>query len=67
MNLLKVGAVGTLVAAVCCFTPLLVVVFGVLGLGGLVGYLDYLLLPSLGLFVAILLYALWKRQGVAAK
>ena len=61
-RLLKVGVVGTVIAAVCCFTPLLVVVLGALGLSALVGVLDYVLLPVLALFIALTVYALWKRK-----
>ena len=57
-KLLGVGIVGTLIAAVCCFTPALVVVLGVVGLSAVVGWLDYVLLPALGAFVGITIYAL---------
>lgn len=63
-TLLKVGIVGSVVAAVCCFTPVLVVLLGVLGLSALVGVLDYVLLPVLVLFIAITGYALWKSKTV---
>ena len=60
-SLLKTGIIGTVILALCCFTPILVVLLGVVGLSALLGYLDYVLLPALGVFVAILLYALWRR------
>ena len=53
---------GSIIAAVCCFTPILVVTLGVLGLSSLVGILDYVLLPVLALFLTITGYAVWKRQ-----
>lgn len=61
-NLLKIGVVGTVVAALCCFTPVLVILFGAVGLAAMVGYLDYLLFPALAFFVALTIYALWRRQ-----
>lgn len=61
-KLFATGIVGTVVAALCCFTPALVVLFGAVGLAGLVGYLDYVLLPALAFFVVLTLYALWRRQ-----
>jgi len=61
-SLLKVGVIGTAIAALCCFTPVLVVLFGVVGLSAVVGYLDVVLLPALGLFILITLYALWRRR-----
>lgn len=59
-SLLRVGIVGSVVAAICCFTPALVVLLGIAGLSATVGWLDYVLLPSLALFVGITLYALIK-------
>ena len=53
--LVKVGSVGSLIAAICCFTPLLVWLFTVIGASALIAYLDYVLLPSLGIFLVILL------------
>ncbi len=58
---LWIGAIGTTVTAVCCFTPALVVLLGALGLSGLVGYLDLVLLPLLGIFVLILIFAIIRR------
>ena len=59
---MRVGVVGTVVAAICCFTPVLVVLLGAIGLAGAVGLLDYVLFPSFALFLGILVYALWKRR-----
>ena len=61
-RLLKIGIVGSVVAAICCFTPILVIILGAIGLSALVGVLDYVLLPALGLFLIMTGYALWKRQ-----
>lgn len=61
-NLLKTGVIGTVVAALCCFTPVLVILFGVVGLSAVVGYLDYVLFPALALFIILTVYALWRRQ-----
>jgi mercuric ion transport protein len=66
-NLLKIGVVGTVVAALCCFTPVLVILFGAVGLAAVVGYLDYALLPALAFFVALTIYALWRRQQARGK
>jgi mercuric ion transport protein len=61
-TLLKAGIIGTVIAALCCFTPILVVLFGAVGLSALVGYLDLVLLPALAIFVVITIYALWKKK-----
>ena len=56
--LLKTGIAGAVVAALCCATPILVVAFGVLGLSAWVGWLDYVLIPALAVFVGIMILAL---------
>jgi hypothetical protein len=60
--LLMTGVGGTALAALCCFTPVLVVLLGVVGLSALSGYLDYVLLPALLIFLAIIVYALARRK-----
>ena len=60
-RLLQIGIIGTIIAAICCFTPVLVVLLGVVGFSALIGYLDIILLPALAIFVVITGYALWKR------
>lgn len=60
---LQHGVIGTVITALCCFTPVLVVLFGVVGLSAVIGYLDYVLLPALVFFVVLAIYALWRRQG----
>jgi mercuric ion transport protein len=60
-SLLKVGVIGTIIAALCCSTPVLVVLFGIMGLSAVVGYLDYILLPALAVFVLITIYAVIRR------
>lgn len=61
-RLLRIGIVGSVVAAICCFTPIIVILFGSLGLSAAVAYLDFVLLPTLAVFLGITGYALWKRQ-----
>ena len=63
-GLLQVGIVGSVIAALCCFTPVLVLLLGAAGLSALVGVLDYVLLPVLASFIAITVYALWKCKTV---
>jgi len=61
-RLLRIGVVGAVVTAVCCFTPVLVVLLSALGLSALTGYLDAVLLPALAIFLGLTGYALWKRN-----
>ena len=59
------GIAGTVIAALCCFTPVLVILFGVVGLSALVGYLDYVLLPALAFFLGLTIYAVYRRKKMA--
>ena len=62
-KMLKGGVAGSLVAAVCCFTPLLVIAFTGAGLAGLVGGLDYVLFPMLFGSLGVVAYALYLQAG----
>lgn len=61
-RLLGVGLGGSALAAVCCFTPALVLLLGAVGLSAWLAWLDYLLLPVLVLFLGITAYALLRRR-----
>ena len=65
-KLLVCGTTGTVIAALCCFTPILVVFFGALGLSAWVGGLDYVLFPALAFFLGLTAYALY-RHATGAK
>ncbi len=61
-KLLKVGVTGTVVAAICCFTPVLVILMGVAGLAAWTGKLDLVLFPLLGMFLAVTVFAFFRRE-----
>lgn len=63
-RLLSIGIAGSVVAALCCFTPLLPIVLGGLGLTGLLGvlYNDTVLLPALAGFLVLTGVALWRKR-----
>jgi mercuric ion transport protein len=65
-TLLRTGIAGTVVAALCCATPVLVVLLGVVGLSVWVGWLDYALIPALVAFLGVTIYALKRRRVEAA-
>ena len=65
-TLLRTGVAGTVVAALCCATPLLVLLLGAVGLSAWVGWLDYALIPALVVFLGITIYALRRRRAEAA-
>jgi len=56
------GIIGTVIVALCCFTPILVILLAGVGLSAMTGYLDYVLLPALGFFVLLTIYAVWRKK-----
>lgn len=62
-KLLGVGIIGTVIAALCCFTPVMVVLVGLVGLSAIVGYLDFVLLPAIVFFVGITIYAVRRSRN----
>ena len=61
-TLLRASVIGTVLMALCCFTPILVILLGTVGLAALTGYLDVVLLPALAFFIGLTLYALWRKK-----
>ena len=64
-RLLWTGVIGSGLVALCCFTPILVVLLGVVGLGAITGSLDYVLLPALVLFLGLAVYGGARRRQAA--
>ena len=54
---------GSILVALCCFTPILVITLGAVGLSAFTPYLDYVLLPALVMLIvlAFVSYGRWKR------
>ena len=65
-TLVRVAIVGTVLVALCCFTPILVVGLAVIGLSALTGYLDCVLLPALAFFICLTVYAVARRRKADA-
>ena len=61
-RLLRIGVVGSVLAAICCFSPVLVVLLDGIGLSAAIGYLDAILLPTLAIFLGITGCAIWTRN-----
>lgn len=61
-RLTKTGLTGSIIAAICCFTPLLVWLLAGVGLTALVPYLDPILLPLLGVFLALTIWGYTRSQ-----
>ena len=61
-RLTGIGLAGAAFTTLCCFTPVLVGLLGLVGLGAVTGYLDYVLLPALAGFLGLALYGLLRRN-----
>ncbi len=55
-TILKTEITGAVIAALCCFTPILVMLLGAIGLSAWVGHLDAVLMPALFFFVGLTVY-----------
>jgi mercuric ion transport protein len=64
-TILRTGVIGSVVAAVCCLTPILVIGLAAVGLSAWAGWLDVVLLPALAMFLGLTAYGLWRRRSVA--
>jgi len=63
--LITTGAVGAILGAICCATPLLAVVLGGIGLTAWLAKADYIVMPALLLGVALVGLGLYRRQVAA--
>jgi mercuric ion transport protein len=61
-TLVTTGAIGAVLAAICCLTPLLVVVFGAIGLTAWLAKADYVLIPALILCLALVVFRYRRRR-----
>lgn len=61
-TIIATGVIGAVAAALCCFTPVLVVLLGAVGLSAWRGGLDSVLLPTLAIFLGIAGYGVWRRR-----
>lgn len=55
---------GTVAVALCCFTPVLVILFAAIGLSAFTHYLDYVLFPALAALLILTAYSYrkWKKS-----
>lgn len=61
-HFLKTGLIGTVVTAICRFTPVLTLTLGLIGLGVVTGYLDLVLFPALAGFAGLTISAVVQRR-----
>jgi mercuric ion transport protein len=58
--LITTGAIGGILAAICCATPILALALGAVGLGAWLAKADYVLIPALVLCLALLALGLYR-------
>ena len=64
-SLITTGAIGAIVAAICCATPLLAIGFGALGLTAWLSKADYVLIPALVICLGLVGFGLYRRRSAA--
>jgi len=65
-KLLRTGIIGSVIAALCCFTPILVVAFVALGVSAWLGWADYVLFPALAFFLGLTAYGYYRTKRKTA-
>ena len=61
-TLVTTGVVGGLIAAVCCVTPLLAILFGAIGFTAWLAKADYILIPALIICLALVGFGLYRSR-----
>lgn len=59
--LIAIGAVGAVLAGICCATPLLAVLFAAIGLSGWLAKADYVVVPALLICLGLIGFGLYRR------
>jgi len=59
--LIATGTVGAIIAALCCATPLLAVLFGTLGLTAWLANADYIVIPALLICLGLVVFGFARK------
>lgn len=65
-TLVRTGAIGAALAAICCATPLLAIVLGGLGLTAWLAKADYVVIPALLICLGLIGLGLHRRHNDAS-
>ena len=65
-RILRTGIIGSVIAALCCFTPVLVIAFGVLGVSAWLAWADFVLFPALAIFLGLAAYGYYRTKRRSA-
>jgi mercuric ion transport protein len=55
-SMIWTGGIGASVAALCCFTPVLLIVLPAFGLAAWLGWIDWVLFPALAVFLGLIFF-----------
>ena len=61
-TLITTGVIGGLLAAICCATPLLAILFGAVGFTAWLAKADCILMPALIICVALIGFGLYRSR-----
>ena len=64
-KVLQYGVIGTIIAALCCFTPVLAVLLPVLGLRAWLATADSIVVPLLVACLGLVAVSLYRRRAAA--
>ncbi|MFZ5673192.1 MAG: mercury resistance system transport protein MerF [Pseudomonadota bacterium] len=64
--LIRIGAAGATVAAICCATPVLAVLLPLVGLGAWLVRADLVLFPLLAVSLGLIAWGVYRRRTKAA-
>jgi mercuric ion transport protein len=62
-SLIATGGIAAVLAAICCATPILAILFGAIGLTAWVAHADYIVVAVLLLGIALVGLGLYRRQA----
>lgn len=66
-TLIRAGAISTVVAAICCATPILAISLGLVGLSAWAAKVDYVLIPILIASIGLVGVGLYRRKISASE
>jgi mercuric ion transport protein len=66
-SLITTGAIGAVIAAICCATPLLTVVLGGIGLTAWLAHVDYIVMAVLILGLALVGLGVYRHSREAGR
>lgn len=64
-KVLQYGVIGTIIAVLCCFTPVLAVLLPALGLGAWLATADSIVVPLLVACLGLVAVGLYRRRAAA--